>query len=83
MKFYSTNNKSYQVSFEEAVLKSLPPDNGLFYPTSLPQLDPSWLQNLKTISQVEIGLKVSSQFIGDEIPYSSCLLYTSPSPRDS
>ena len=70
MKFYSTNNKSYQVSFKEAVFKSLPPDNGLFYPTSLPQLDPSWLQNLKTISQVEIGLKVSSQFIGDEIPFS-------------
>ena len=70
MKFYSTNNRSYQVNFEEAVFKSLPPDNGLFYPTSLPQLDPSWLQNLKTISKVEIGLKVSSQFIGDEIPFS-------------
>jgi threonine synthase len=70
MKFYSTNNKSYQVSFEEAVFKSLPPDNGLFYPTDLPQLDPSWLQNLKAFSKVEIGLKVSSQFISDEIPLS-------------
>ena len=27
-------------------------------------------KNLKTISKVEIGLKVSSQFIGDEIPFS-------------
>ena len=70
MKFYSTNNKAYQVSFEEAVFNSLPKDNGLFYPTILPQLDPFWLQNLKNISKVEIGLKVASQFIGDEIPFS-------------
>ena len=68
MKFHSTKNTSYQVSFEEAVFKSLPPDNGLFYPNALPKLESYWLENLKGMSKTEIGLKVASQFIEDEIP---------------
>jgi len=68
MKFHSTKNKLYQVSFEEAVFKSLPPDNGLFYPNALPKLEAYWLENLKGMSKTEIGVKVASQFIEDEIP---------------
>ena len=56
MKFHSTKNTSYQVSFEEAVFKSLPPDNGLFYPNALPKLESYWLENLKGMSKTEIGV---------------------------
>ncbi len=59
MKFHSTKNKLYQVSFEEAVFKSLPPDNGLFYPNALPKLEAYWLENLKGMSKTEIGVKSS------------------------
>ncbi|NQW26398.1 MAG: threonine synthase [Flammeovirgaceae bacterium] len=68
MQFYSTNNPSYKVNFEQAVFKSLPPDNGLFYPQILPRLDPDWIKNLNHLSKTEIGLMIASKFIGDEIP---------------
>jgi threonine synthase len=68
MKFYSTNNKQNSVSFEEAIFNSLPLDNGLYYPEAIPELDKSWMQDLKSKDKTEIGLEVASRFIEEEIP---------------
>ncbi|MFY0687054.1 MAG: threonine synthase [Cyclobacteriaceae bacterium] len=68
MKFYSTKTNSITANFEDAIFKSLPPDNGLYFPEIIPSLDSSWLNELKQHSKAEIGYKVASQFVGDEIP---------------
>lgn len=39
MKYFSTNNKDLRYGFKEAVIKGLAPDNGLFFPVSVPKLD--------------------------------------------
>jgi len=68
MKFFSTNNAHLKVDFQTAVLNSLPPDNGLYFPESIPVLPPSFFKNLKTKSKADIGFEVARAFIGDEIP---------------
>src|SRR5690606_37276298 len=68
MKLYSTNNKSLQVPFKEAVFNSLPVDKGLYMPEVIPALDEEFIQNLPQLSLQEIALKVAGNLIGNSIP---------------
>ena len=38
MQFHSTKNKNETASFHEAILRGLPPDNGLYFPDHIPTL---------------------------------------------
>jgi len=68
MKYFSTNNPSIKVSFQEAVRKGLPDDNGLFLPESIPVLPNSFFKDLPNLSLQEIGFEVAKLFVGNEIP---------------
>ncbi len=68
MRFYSTNNKSRFVSLKEAVLNSLPMDNGLYMPEHIPVLSQSFLKNLAHYSFQEISFNVANALIGESIP---------------
>ena len=68
MKYYSTNNKNYRVSFQEAVIKGLSPDGGLFMPEFIPKLDSSFINLLSNLSLQKIGFEVAKNFVGKEIP---------------
>ncbi len=67
MKYYSTNNNNYKVSFEEAVVKGLAPDGGLFMPEFIPKLDDKFFINLENLSIQEIGFQVAKKFVNNEI----------------
>ena len=58
MKLYSTNDLKHVVDLKTAVLKGLPDDNGLYMPTSIPTLSPSFIANIKDYSLAEIGYEV-------------------------
>ena len=68
MKYYSTNNKNYRVTFQEAVVKGLSPDGGLFMPEFIPKLNNSFINSLTNLSLQDIGFEVAENFIGNEIP---------------
>ncbi|MCB0749042.1 MAG: threonine synthase, partial [Ignavibacteriae bacterium] len=68
MKYYSTNNKNYKVSFKEAILKGLADDKGLFMPETIIPLSKAILNNLQNLSFQEIAFEISKNFIEDEIP---------------
>lgn len=70
MQLFSTNdNKRDQVvSFKEAVFKSMPVDNGLFMPKSIPELPAVFFQQIEKYSFQEIAFEVAQTLIGDEIP---------------
>ncbi len=68
MKFYSTKDRSYKVSFKDAIFNSLPPDNGLYYPETIPHLDSNFFEGLSSKSKEEIGFEVAWNFIENEIP---------------
>jgi threonine synthase len=68
MQLYSTNNPQHIVNFETAIFKGLPKDKGLYMPSSLPTLPPSFIQHLEKYTLPEIAEVVSQHLIGDEIP---------------
>ena len=67
MKLYSTNKQSPEVSFEEAVFKGLPDDNGLYMPKAVPALSAKFFEGLEDMSFQEMALDVTDTLIGDEI----------------
>jgi len=68
MKYYSTKNKSYQVDLKTAVLKSLPPDNGLYMPERIIKLDASFFKNLQNQSFIETSYHVAHNLLSEDIP---------------
>lgn len=68
MKFYSTNNPDLRVDLKEAVIRSLPADNGLYMPESIAPLPESFWQNWRTMSFPELGYHVAKNFFQDAIP---------------
>jgi threonine synthase len=67
MILYSTNHQSPDVSLEEAVFRGLPPDNGLYMPTVIPQMPTTFFDNIQNLSLQEIAFEVSKTLLGDDI----------------
>lgn len=68
MNLYSTKNKNNIVSLKEAVMKSLPADNGLYMPSSLPPLDIRFYKEIEKYTFSELSTIVAKQIIGDILP---------------
>ncbi len=69
MRLYSTKDKSHTVLLKEAVLKGLPPDNGLYMPEKIPMLSQSFINNLSDFSFQDIAFEVCRTLFGDYIPH--------------
>jgi threonine synthase len=68
MTYFSLNHNAPEVTFEEAVIRGLAPDKGLYFPKTVQQLPESFFQNIETLSHVDIAFEAIKQFVGDEIP---------------
>lgn len=66
MNYYSTNQTSPIVDFKEAVIKSLPPDNGLYFPETIPNL--SYLNQLGNPTLPQLGFEMLKPFTKGSIP---------------
>ncbi len=65
--YYSTRDESKtKVSFEDALLKGLAPDGGLYVPDQIPVIHSSAWLGAKSIA--DVGVNVLSRWLGDEIP---------------
>jgi len=68
IKYYSTNLRSDEVSFSEALLKGLAPDGGLYMPSRLPALSAGELKQIRMAkSYNEIAFTVLNKFLSDEV----------------
>lgn len=63
MKYYSTNKIAPLASLEEAVVKGLASDRGLYMPEYIESLDESVIANLKNQSFHEIACVVARAFL--------------------
>jgi threonine synthase len=68
MNYYSLNKKAPNSRFENAVVKGLAPDKGLYFPESITPLSKEFFENIDKLSYEEIAFETIKQFIGDEIP---------------
>jgi threonine synthase len=67
IKYYSTNLKSPEVSFSEALLRGLAPDGGLYLPASLPLISPRELDSFHCKEYHQIAFNILNKIIGNEI----------------
>lgn len=68
MNYFSLNKKAPNTTFEEAVVKGLAPDKGLYFPESITPLPKEFIENIENYSNHEIAFEAIKQFVGDEIP---------------
>lgn len=67
MKYYSTNKQAPVTTLEEAVVKGLAGDKGLYMPEYIDTLDEDVIANLKDMSFHEIACTVARSFFGEDI----------------
>ena len=68
MKYYSTNKQAPIASLQEAVVKGLAADKGLFMPMSIKPLPQEFYDTIDTLSFQEIAYRVADAFFGEDIP---------------
>jgi len=68
VKYYSTKEKSHQVSLRQAVLSGMPADNGLYMPEKLPQVSDKILKKCSQLTFPELAVEVARPLLGDDVP---------------
>ena len=68
MKYYSTNHKAADATLEEAVVRGLAPDKGLYMPYEIKTLPQSFFDEIGTLTFQETACRVADAFFGDDIP---------------
>ena len=68
MRYYSTNQQAPLASLEEAVVRGLATDKGLYMPERIKQLPKEFYDGIAEMSFQEIAYRVADAFFGEDIP---------------
>lgn len=68
MRYYSTNQQAPLASLQEAVVKGLASDKGLFMPESIKPLPKEFYDQIENLSFQEIAYRVADAFFGEDVP---------------
>ncbi|MCA0133217.1 threonine synthase [Winogradskyella alexanderae] len=68
MIYYSLNRKAPTTTFQEAVVRGLAPDKGLYFPENITPLPKSFFEHIEKTSNTDIAFEAIKQFILPEIP---------------
>ncbi len=67
MKYYSTNHIAPDVTLEEAVVKGLAPDRGLYMPERIERLPESFFRDIDKMAEQDIAVSVARAFFGEDV----------------
>lgn len=68
MKYYSTNKQASDATLEEAVVRGLAGDKGLYMPREIKPLPASFYDEIENLSFQEIAYRVADAFFGEDVP---------------
>ncbi len=68
MKYYSTSKQAPEATLEEAVVKGLAADKGLFMPRSINPLPSTFYAEIVHLSFQEMAYRVADAFFGEDVP---------------
>ena len=68
MRYYSTSNRQFTATLEQAVTKGLAPDGGLYMPERLPRLPKAVLQNMSGMTLQEVAYAIASFALNGDVP---------------
>ena len=67
MQYHSTNGKAPLATLEEAVVRGLAPDKGLYMPQEIRPLPQEFFDNIENMSFQEMSYQVAHNFFGDDV----------------
>ncbi|MBI2284452.1 MAG: threonine synthase [Bacteroidetes bacterium] len=67
MHYYSLNKQAPNVSFREATIQGQAPDKGLYFPETIPTVDPLIIKNCNDYTREELAMLVMQPYVGDTI----------------
>lgn len=67
MQYYSTSGNAPKASLQEAVVKGLAPDKGLYMPERIPTIPKAFFNNIGEMSLQDIAYVVANTLFGDDI----------------
>jgi threonine synthase len=73
VRYYSTNLRAPEVSFNEALLKGLAPDGGLYMPSFIPKIEKKDIEGFFSAEYPDIALLILSKFLSEGIELSELL----------
>ena len=68
MNYYSTSKQAPEATLEEAVVKGLAADKGLFMPRTIKPLPASFYMEMPNLTFQEIAYRVADAFFGEDVP---------------
>lgn len=68
MKYHSTNKHAPEADLQQAVIKGLASDKGLYMPDQIKRLPDSFYENIDSLSFQMIAYKVADAFFGEDVP---------------
>ncbi|MDB6080264.1 MAG: threonine synthase [Akkermansiaceae bacterium] len=68
MLYHSTTTPSHRVDLKEAILRSLPPDNGLYMPDALPVLSSDFWAIWRDLEFQEVAYAAAHAFFQEDVP---------------
>ncbi|MBZ4190379.1 threonine synthase [Niabella beijingensis] len=68
MNYYSLNQGAPKVSFKEAAISGQAPDKGLYFPETIPALEPDLIRDIETLPEAEIAFRVIRPYTGGTLP---------------
>ncbi len=73
MNYYSLNGHKTVVNFRDAVLNSIAPDKGLYFPENIPSISTAITKEIDKILLHELAYEAIKEFVGDSIPKNKLL----------
>ena len=68
MLYHSTNNSQNTATLEQAVVKGLAPDGGLYMPDSLPRFPKAFLRNMSAMTLQDVAYAIASWALQGDVP---------------
>ncbi len=68
MKYFSLNDRTHNSSFENAVVRGIAPDKGLYFPEEIVKLPQSFFKELQNSDKFQIAFEAIKGYVGSEIP---------------
>ena len=68
MNYYSTNNHQHTATLEQAVIRGLAPDGGLYMPVTMPRLPKAFFINMTGMTLQEMAYAIASFALGGDVP---------------
>lgn len=68
MNYYSTTDLRHKVTLEQAVIKGLAPDGGLYMPQKVPVLPAAFIRNMGEMTLQEVAYAIASYALQGDVP---------------